>query len=241
MMNSTLQRPFLLPLIEQAIADGARLQQASTQIGLDARVRTVQRLSSTRVPKMVTGVSSLRVPTISPDRSLKLSATPPCPCINSEEFKDLPPGPSLPPSQTASLADQGQYVASEATMYRLLHSAYQMDHRHRSLERVLAKSASRAHCATPARSNQLLGHHYPAPVRGMHFYLYLSTCGWDIFSRKIVGGTAVLIVKAAELAAGLLRDICERQGIPEGQLTVHSDNGSPMKARPCSRQCSAWV
>ena len=59
----------------------------------------------------------------------------------------------------------------------------------------------------------------------MHFYLYLFV---DIFSRKIVGWQ-VFDRESAELAAGLLRDICERQGIPEGQLTVHSDNGSLMK------------
>ena len=41
MMNSTLQRQILLPLIEQAIADGARAQQACAQIGMS--VRTLQR------------------------------------------------------------------------------------------------------------------------------------------------------------------------------------------------------
>jgi hypothetical protein len=65
----------------------------------------------------------------------------------------------------------------------------------------------------------------PAPVRGMHYYLYLFV---DIFSRKIVGWQ-VFDRESAELAASLLVDICERLGIPEGQLTVHSDNGSPMR------------
>jgi putative transposase len=59
----------------------------------------------------------------------------------------------------------------------------------------------------------------------MHFYLYLFV---DIFSRKIVGWQ-VFDRESAELAASLLHDICERLGIPKGQLTVHSDNGSPMK------------
>jgi transposase InsO family protein len=59
----------------------------------------------------------------------------------------------------------------------------------------------------------------------VHFYLYLFV---DIFSRKIVGWQ-VFDCESAQLAADLLRDICERQCIPEGQLTVHSDNGSPMK------------
>ena len=58
-----------------------------------------------------------------------------------------------------------------------------------------------------------------------HFYLYLFE---DLFSRKIVGWQ-VFDRESAELASQLLRDICERQGIRPGQLTVHSDNGSPMK------------
>ena len=62
-------------------------------------------------------------------------------------------------------------------------------------------------------------------MRGQHFYLYLFE---DLFSRKIVGWQ-VFDRESAELASQLLQDICERQGIRPGQLTEHSDNGSPMK------------
>jgi transposase InsO family protein len=62
-------------------------------------------------------------------------------------------------------------------------------------------------------------------VRGQHFYLYLFE---DLFSRKIVGWQ-VFDCESAELASQLLRDICERHSIRPGQLTVHSDNGAPMK------------
>ena len=65
----------------------------------------------------------------------------------------------------------------------------------------------------------------PTQVRGQHFYLYLFE---DLFSRKIVGWQG-FDRESAELASQLLQDICERQGIRTGQLTVHSDNGSPMK------------
>lgn len=65
----------------------------------------------------------------------------------------------------------------------------------------------------------------PAPVRGTHFYLYLFI---DIFSRKIVGWQ-VFDCESSQLAADLLRDICARMGIAENQLTLHSDNGSPMR------------
>ena len=218
MMNSTLQRQILLPLIEQAIADGARLQQASTQIGLSAR--TVQRWQHPCAQDGDRRVSTLRVHTTPPNQLSQAQRDAAMALLNSDEFKDLPPSQIVP-----RLADQGQYVASEATMYRLLHSAHQMGHRR--LERVPRKvSKPRALVATQPDQIYCWDITYlPAPVRGMHFYLYLFV---DIFSRKIVGWQ-VFDCESAQLAADLLRDICERQGIPEGQLTVHSDNGSPMK------------
>ena len=65
----------------------------------------------------------------------------------------------------------------------------------------------------------------PTEVRGIYLYLYLFV---DLFSRRIVGWQ-VFDCESAELASQLLRAICERQGIAPHQLTVHSDNGSPMK------------
>ena len=62
-------------------------------------------------------------------------------------------------------------------------------------------------------------------MRGVYFYLYLFV---DLFSRKIVGWQ-VYDSESAERAGQLLTDICARQGIAPQQLTLHSDNGSPMK------------
>ncbi len=62
-------------------------------------------------------------------------------------------------------------------------------------------------------------------VRGLLFYLYLFV---DIFSRKVVGWQ-VFGCESAEKAATLLKDICRRQGVSANQITVHSDNGGPMK------------
>jgi putative transposase len=62
-------------------------------------------------------------------------------------------------------------------------------------------------------------------VRGTFFYLYLFV---DQFSRKVVGWP-VFDSESAQQAALLLQDIWLRRGIAPNQLTVHSDNGSPMK------------
>ena len=217
-MTTTEQRQILLLLIEQAVQDGARLHRACAQIGLSSR--TVQRWSEPRALAGDCRVGGLRAKVMPPNKLSPAECDAVMRVLNSDEFKDLPPSQIVP-----RLADAEQYVASESTMYRLLHASAQMGRRR--LERVPRKvSKPRALVAT--QPNQLFCWditYLPAPVRGMHFYLYLFV---DIFSRKIVGWQ-VFDRESAELAAGLLHDICERLGIPKGQLTVHSDNGSPMK------------
>ena len=140
--------------------------------------------------------------------------------LSSDEFKDLPPSQIVP-----RLADQGKYVASESTLYRLLRRAGQMTHR-RAERAPHKRSRPRALAATQA--DQLYSWditYLPAQLRGTFFYLYLFV---DVFSRKTVGWQ-VFDCESAELASQLLLDICQRRAIAPGQLTVHSDNGSPMK------------
>ena len=140
--------------------------------------------------------------------------------LNSEPFKDLPPSQIVP-----RLADQGRYVASESTLYRLLRQAGQLAHRR--LERAAYKRHKpRALVATAPNQVYCWDITYlPTQVRGTYFYLYLFV---DLFSRKIVGWQ-VFDCESAELASQLLVDICQRQAVAPHQLTVHSDNGAPMK------------
>lgn len=216
-MTTTEQRQILLPLIEQAIQVGARLRHTCSQIGLSAR--TAQRC---RQPCALAGdchVGALRAKG-TPFNKLSLAERAVVMrVLNSDEFKDLPP------KIVPRLADVNRYVASESTMYRMLHASTQMGHRR--LERVPRKvSKPRALVSTQPDKVFCWDITYlPAPVRDMHFYLYLFV---DIFSRKIVGWQ-VFDSESAELASSLLHDICQRLGIAPGQLTVHSDNGSPMK------------
>ena len=69
----------------------------------------------------------------------------------------------------------------------------------------------------------------------MYFYLYLFM---DLFSRQIVGWQ-VYDCESAALASELLQAICDRQGITRNELTVHSDNGSPMKGETMHRHDAA--
>lgn len=217
-MTTLEQRQTLLPLIEKACHDGARLAKACRQIGLSAR--TVQRWQHPDRQQGDQRMAGQRTAVCPANQLSEAERQAALDMLNSDEFKDLPPSQIVP-----RLADQGKYVASESTLYRLLRRAGQMTHR-RAERAPHKRSRPRALAATQA--NQLYSWditYLPAQLRGAFFYLYLFV---DVFSRKIVGWQ-VFDCESAELASQLLLDICQRRGIAPGQLTVHSDNGSPMK------------
>lgn len=217
-MTSCQQRQTLLTLIRQSCDSGARLQKACALIGLDAR--TVQRWRRPENQEGDLRVGDKRRITVPPNKFSEAERQAALEVVNSDQFKDLPPSQIVP-----RLADQGLYVASESTLYRLLREAGQL--RHRRLERVAQKrSKPRALMATGPDQIYCWDISYlPTEVRGIYFYLYLFV---DLFSRQIVGWQ-VYNCESGELASGLLQAICERQGITPNQLTVHSDNGAPMK------------
>jgi len=206
------QRQSLLALLKTACADGARQTVACKQLSLS--VRTIQRWK-----KQTTGDKRIgygRVPHnkfSDSDNETLLSL------MNSPTYSDCPPSQIVP-----RLADEGRYLASESTLYRLLAKENQC--RHRSASRVKRNNKPKAVCAT--KPNQLYSWditYLPGAVRGMYFFLYVYI---DIFSRKIVGWQ-VHHSQSSELAAACLKDICCREGIERDQVVLHSDNGSPMK------------
>ncbi|WP_342220941.1 IS3 family transposase [Candidatus Fukatsuia endosymbiont of Tuberolachnus salignus] len=132
----------------------------------------------------------------------------------------------LPPSQIVPmLADEGSYLASESTFYRVLREAGQLKHRR-------AERPAHPRCKPRALSanapNQLYSgdiSYLPSCIKGLYFYLYVFL---DIFSRKIVGWQ-VYAEESADNASDMMKDVCLREGILPGQVTLHSENGSPMK------------
>jgi putative transposase len=226
-MIALQQRTTLLSLIQEACRASARLAKACLQIGLSAR--TVQRWLRPKCQDGDQRQADKRAYACPPNKLKPEERQAALEMLNSEEFKDLPPSQIVP-----RLADQGQYVASESTLYRLLRQAGQMAHRRlKCAPRKISKP--RALVATQADQIYCWDITYlPQQVRGSFFYLYLFV---DVFSRKIVGWQ-VFDGESAELASQLPIDICQRQGIAPGQITVHSDNGSPMKGKQCWRRCS---
>lgn len=217
-MTPCAQRASLLALIEQACHSGARLRVACDLVGL--HVRTLERWRHANGQHGDRRAAGKRRVTTHPNKLSDAERAQALQVLNSEPFKDLPPSQIVP-----RLADKGRYIASESTLYRLLRQAGQLAHRR--LERAAhQRHKPRALVATAPNQVYCWDITYlPTQVRGAYFYLYLFV---DLFSRKVVGWQ-VFDCESAELASQMLMDICQRQAVVPDQLTVHSDNGAPMK------------
>jgi len=139
--------------------------------------------------------------------------------VNQSEFAHLPPSQIVP-----ALADQGRYIASESSFYRVLREADQLKPRGKSRP----PSHQRPQPLEATAPNQLWSWditYLATTVKGCFFYLYLIV---DIFSRKIVGWE-VSDRECAEHAATVFHKAHLREGIQAKDLVLHSDNGAPMK------------
>ncbi len=139
--------------------------------------------------------------------------------LNSPEYRDLSPSQIVP-----RLADQGIYLASESTMYRILREEKQLKHR------AAAKPATHHHPRelVATAPNQVWSwdiSYLPGPIRGKFYYLYTII---DVFSRDIMG-EAIYEEECQVLAAALIQSACDAQGVDPDSLALHSDNGGPMK------------
>ena len=143
--------------------------------------------------------------------------------LHSERFVD-----SSPAQVWATLLDEGRYLASEGTMYRLLASCHggvrerraQLSHPPYARPELLATGPNEVWSWDISK---LKG---PATWNCFHLYVIL-----DVFSRYCVGWT-VQQRESAELAKALIGQAVEQQQITPGRLTVHADRGSAMRSKP---------
>jgi transposase InsO family protein len=214
-MTAHEERKQVVVLMDESITAGARQAQACEVLGLSQR--TLQRWQTGATVHCDQRPGRAFQP---PHKLTEMERAEVLAVANSEEFGHLPPSQIVP-----RLADQGRYLASESTFYRLLRAENQLAHR-RNERPAQKRTKPRALCATAP--NQLYSWditYLPSAIRGQFFYLYLFV---DIFSRKIVGWQ-VYEEESSALAGDVLRDLCLREGIQPKQLVLHSDNGSPMK------------
>ncbi len=135
---------------------------------------------------------------------------------------------SLPPSQIVPrLADNGVYLASESTFYRVLRRHGEVHHRGR---KRTAHKSGKPTTWTATAPNQLWAWDItwlPSTVKGRWFYLYMIL---DIFSRKIVG-YEVHEAEKGELAAELVQRTVWKEKCGHNPLVLHADNGAAMKSQ----------
>lgn len=126
----------------------------------------------------------------------------------------------------ASLLDEGRYLASVRTIYRVLAKQDEIKERR--------KQTSRPNYQKPellaTGPNQVWSWDITklkGPVKWSYFHLYVIL---DIFSRYVVGWM-VAHRESATLAKRLIKETCIKQDIADGQLTLHADRGSSMKSK----------
>ena len=206
-------RELALGLVDEAMRAGARQSRCCEVIGLD--VRTLQRWRRSE-----TGEDERRGPLSEPANKLSPQEREEMLKIaNSPKYRDLSPKQFVP-----LLADEGLYLASEASYYRLMRQEQQMNHR--AATQVPSKVRPRELEATGP--NQVWSWditYLRSAVAGIYYYLYLIV---DVWSRKIVGWE-IAEEQSMEISAALIQRVCEAENVPRRTLALHADNGGPMK------------
>ena len=126
----------------------------------------------------------------------------------------------------ATLLDEGIYLCSERTMYRVLNASKEVRERRDQLRHPLYKApellASAPNQLWSWDITKLLG-----PAKWTYFQLYVLL---DVFSRYVVGWL-IADRESSTLARKLIAESCERQNVVPGQLTVHADRGTSMTSK----------
>lgn len=210
---SQAERLECISLVDEAVAAGARIEQACECLSFSPE--TLQRWKENpNVEDQRSGPKTPLASRLSDSERATIAEI-----VSSPRFRDKSPWQIVP-----LLADEGRYIASEATFYRVMRALGLLAHRGRSrpAERkrptpLIAKGPNQIYSWDITYLLSL--------IAGQFFYLYLVM---DIFSRKIVAWQ-IEESENGELASMLIAGLCEREGIQKGQLVVHSDNGAPMK------------
>ncbi len=142
--------------------------------------------------------------------------------LHSDRFVD-----QAPQEIYNTLLDEGNYLCSVRTMYRILNKhgevkerRNQLVHPHYQKPELLATAPNQLWSWDITKLR--------GPAKWTYYYLYVIL---DVFSRYVVGWM-VAHREGAALAQKLIEQTCEKQGIKPGQLTIHADRGSSMISKP---------
>lgn len=203
----------IIELLDEAVSSGARHFKACRAIGLAPT--TVARWKASGH-----GEDARRGPMTKPSNALtEAEESEALAMMNAPEHSSMSPDKLVP-----YLATLGIYLASQATLYRILRRRKLL--RCRGRARARTHRRPREHVAT--RPNQVWAWditYLPTVVRGRFVKLYVVI---DVWSRLIVGAE----VHEAEddaIAARMIERCCAEQGVEPNELVLHSDNGGAMK------------
>ena len=141
--------------------------------------------------------------------------------LTSPRFADCTPYTAY-----ARLLDEGTYLASVRTFYRLL-SAQGLVHERRNQLTHPPHTKPELIATAPNQVWSWDITRLRSALKWQHFYLYVLL---DIFSRYVVGWL-VAQAETAGLAGALIEESCDKHGIARERLILHSDRGSPMRAK----------
>jgi putative transposase len=141
--------------------------------------------------------------------------------LHSERFVDQSPAEVY-----ATLLDEGTYLCSIRTMYRILSEHHEVRERRNQLRRPEYTKPE----LLATKPNQLWSWDITklqGVAKWTYFYLYVIL---DVFSRYVVGWM-VAHQESSALAERFIEESCQSQQIVPGQLTVHADRGSSMTSK----------
>jgi len=141
--------------------------------------------------------------------------------LRSERFVD-----QAPATVYATLLDEGRYLCSIRSMYRILDAHGEVKER-RNQRRHPSYAEPQLEATGPNQVWSWDITKLKGPVKWTYYHLYVIL---DIFSRRAVGWM-VATVESASLAKRLIQETCDKEGVRPDELTLHADRGSSMKSK----------
>ena len=149
--------------------------------------------------------------------------------LRSKRFIDLPPEQVF-----ATLLEEKTYLCSVRTMYRLLRQQGETTPRRRQRQHpAYHRPELMADAPNQTWTWDITLLRGPHP--GVYYRLYVIL---DLFSRYVVGWL-LAHHENGKLAARVLREACEREGVEQAQLTIHADRGAAATSKTVADMLAA--